>query len=528
MKKIKLILFAALALLLVPSIAYADTITVKLKTNPSNADSLVELSVPEGTTVATIRTLLAAEVDMEKYILLNNWNQNPDDNAVVCIDSSLSCYGPDDGKFTTMLLMEKDTTEKKYTLKSIPPKDEMMLYSIIETNWEMFEPLFLDSCDETFTTCTFKENHPNFKAYTNVKLTWDYDAEIAKIAQKAVDEGLLNNNEFEATDTELLNYIMYGGSLANYTSSFKNQLSNLNFVSSIDQRGGAFEPFNTAEIGFYRAEYNGTLYAIKDFIEINAPHIIYVPDDATDKVKAVKARLKDLFGNDASMIEVEESTETINELLISEGEDSVGEIGNNTFVILTVNNPDSPMSGRMYNFAVFKDSSKINNTIDFKSSDLLTNVSVETAESIPLDTIVGVTQIASGETYDKIIGILDVEEGEMFDISLTSISQKKSITKLANGKFLVRIPIPEKYNGKSLIVYYVDESNIVTPYEVTAKDGYASFETDHFSTYTLTIDKNAKEPVNPPTGDKVFIYIILLGVSTVGLVGIPVYIKNRK
>ena len=76
---------------------------------------------------------------------------------------------------------------------------------------------------------------------------------------------------------------MYGGSLANYTSSFKNQLSNYNFNSEIDQRGGAYEPFNTAAIGFYTATYNGTIYAIKEFVEINAPHIIYVPDDATDK-----------------------------------------------------------------------------------------------------------------------------------------------------------------------------------------------------------------------------------------------------
>ena len=83
-------------------------------------------------------------------------------------------------------------------------------------------------------------------------------------------------------------------------------------------------------------------------------------------------------------------------------------------------------------------------------------------------------------------------------------------------------PVPEKYEGKELIVYYVNTSNIVTPYDVTVKDGYATFETDHFSTYTLTTI------ANPATGDNVMLYFILLGVSVVGMLGLPVYIKTRK
>lgn len=522
-KNIKFIFVALIAIFLVPTIAHAESVTVKFFTEQGGSETLTEITAEKSvTTVGDIRVQLASLIDMEKYILLNGWNMTPSDTDVVCESQGLTCQGSSTDLFTTMLLMEKNNTEKKYTLKSIPPKDEMMAQSIFETNYEMFEPLYFKECDDTFTTCTFVDGMA-FKAYTNIKITYEYDKDIAAIAQKVVDEGLIDNNEFEATDVELLNYYMYGGSLANYTSSFKNQLSNYNFVSEIDQRGGAAGPFNTAAIGFYRATYNGTIYAIKDFIEINAPHVIYIPDNATDKVKAVENRLKDIFGEDASKFIVSESTETINELLEAWGEQTVGELGEETYIILTVNNPDSYMDDMEIYFATIKDSSKINNTTSFKSSDLITNVSVEADGDIPLDTIVGVNHITSGDEYDKIIKVLSVEDGEVFDISLNSIAQKRNITKLDNGKFLVKIPVPSKYEGKTLIVYYVDEENNITPYDITVSDGYASFETDHFSTYTLTTTI-----ANPATGDKIIQYIILLGVSTIGLIGLPIYAKNRK
>ena len=523
MKKIKFIFIALVAMFIVPSIAYAESVTVKFKTNPSSSETVAEIVAEKDvTTIGELKTQLATTLDMNKYTIMDNWYEIPSDSSIICSTSALSCYLFDSNYVSYLYLMERDNTEKSYTVKSIVPKDEMMAMSIFETNYELFEPLYYRSCDDTFTTCTFVDNQA-FKTYTNVKITYDYDEDVAKIAQKAVDDGLIDNNSFEATDVELLNYLLYGGSLVNYTSSFKNQLSNYNFVSEIDQRGGAYEPFNTAAIGFYKATYNGTIYAIKDFVEVNGPHVIYIPDDATDKVEAVKNRIKDIFGDDASKLKVEESTDTINELLAAFGEPTVGAQGDETYLIIENNDEDCPYYGRQMFFQVVKDSSKINNTVSFKSSDLLTNVSVETDSDIPLDTIVGVNHITSGDAYNNIISVLAVEDGEVFDISLNSIAQKRNITKLANGKFLVKIPIPEKYEGKSLIVYYVDQDNVVTPYTVTATDGYATFETDHFSTYTLTTTV-----ANPATGDNVLNYIIMFIISTIGLIGLPIYAKNRK
>ena len=49
----------------------------------------------------------------------------------------------------------------------------------------------------------------------------------------------------------------------------------------------------------------------------------------------------------------------------------------------------------------------------------------------------------------------------MFDLNLYSDSLGKYITKLDDGKFEVRIPVPDNFKGKNLTVYYVDENGIL-------------------------------------------------------------------
>ena len=88
----------------------------------------------------------------------------------------------------------------------------------------------------------------------------------------------------------------------------------------------------------------------------------------------------------------------------------------------------------------------------------------------------------------------------------------KSNKELEDGSFEVRIPLSEKLKGKDLVAYYVDNNGNKEEHEVTIKDGYAVFNTNHFSTYTLaekpaeTPDKTPDEtpietPDNTPKGD---------------------------
>lgn len=549
----KLFIAIIFGIIIFPLTVSAEDITVRIKKSPIY-DSPVLYTITgerDVTTVSDVKQALVNEynIDLNDYIFAISGYDEAAGSEVLCA-SPFTCYTDANEDYAYLFMYEVDHTKKEYTLNSIPPKDEEMLSGLVETNYEIFEPLSIRSCNDAFDKCTFVD-YQEFKFYDNVVIKYNYDKIIAQVAQAFIDNGLLNNTEFTLTDTELLHYFNYGGSLANYATSFKNQLFNTNFAFEMDQRGGADEPFETDAIGFYKFLYNDTLYAVKEFMSITALHYVYIPTDATNEKEALENRLNDIFGDELHLT-VTESAGTINQKLDEYQMDPI-EDGDKHYFILTVTGTNDYREGMEFNVITIKDSSKINNNVSFKSSDLITNVSVSTDEALPLDTLVNVKQITSGNDYTNIIKALDVEEGKVFDINLKSISQNKSITKLDNGKFLVSIPIPEEYEGKYLVVYYVDAANKVTPYSVTVKDGYATFETDHFSIYTLAINKtddtnndttatkesdsNAQTKTddntiasssinNPATGDNIFDYFTLFIFSVFSLIIVRKY-KNK-
>ena len=63
-------------------------------------------------------------------------------------------------------------------------------------------------------------------------------------------------------------------------------------------------------------------------------------------------------------------------------------------------------------------------------------------------------------------------------------------------------------------------------YEVTIKDGYAQFETNHFSVYTLAV-KNTNKIENPSTIDNIKSNILIGTISIIGLVGTIIYFKKE-
>lgn len=186
-------------------------------------------------------------------------------------------------------------------------------------------------------------------------------------------------------------------------------------------------------------------------------------------------------------------------------------------------------------FIVVKDSSKMIQP-SVRTTDVSSNIQISTTANLPLDTTIQASKLTSGTEYERIIKLLDVEENEMYDLKLFSSAKNEYIKKLDDGKFEVRIPIPEKFEGrdKDLIVYYVDENNEITPHEVTPENGYAIFETDHFSIYTLAEKKTTNEGAVvpnikvPETFDGVTAYIILGITSIITLNGIYLYTKKNK
>ena len=521
--------FIMSGILLLPNNALAeDNADANVRTGGmSNYTVVATIPVEKNvTTIGDINQILTSDynINFDKYVFVDMDFNEYNDSEVLC-GSTISCQGPIDRPFVNLDLVEIDNTKKEVTINSIPPTDENMFYSIYQTNYETFgERISYKSCDSTYTKCIFTD-HFNNKIYNNIVVNYNYDKDIASLAQTMIDNGLLNKTTFNLTDTELVNYINYGGTLADYSSEFKNQLSNLNFKFEMDARGGAFDPFGTHQIGFYKFLYNDTLYGVKSFMEVSGSHIIYVPTDTTDVKKAIENRLTEILGVN-NYITVTESDETANAYLTRVGLDPI-ENGDSHYYTLVSSNEDSYTMGMEFAFIAVKDSSKINNEVAFKSNDLITNVSVETNSFIPLDTLIKVLELTSGEEYDNIMKVLGITDSEVFNISLYSNAQDKNITKLDNGKFLVSIPIPEKFEGKTLTVYYVDSDNNVTEHEVTIKDGFATFETDHFSTYTLA-EKTSTTTNNPQTGDSIGLYIIVLGLSITSLLISGLYLNKRR
>lgn len=213
------------------------------------------------------------------------------------------------------------------------------------------------------------------------------------------------------------------------------------------------------------------------------------------------------------------------------------------------------------NVVIKKDSSKMI-TPSYKTADMTTNIEISTSStSIPLDASIQAKQLTSGAEYDKIIKLLDVKEHAMFDLKLYSSSLEKYVTKLEDGAFEVKIPVPENLKGKKLVAYYTDGTGKPEIYKVEPKDGYAIFKTNHFSIYTLaeikatednkgdnnnsgtsdinsdnknnTVNTNkdnnsADNSSNPKTADNIIFFAGMFFVAVVGLIATIKFRKHNK
>lgn len=174
-------------------------------------------------------------------------------------------------------------------------------------------------------------------------------------------------------------------------------------------------------------------------------------------------------------------------------------------------------------FIVMKDSSKMVEPI-MKTKDYATNIEISTSKILPLDTTIQAKELTSGEEYEKIIKKLNLDNNLTFDLKLYSNSLDEYITKLDNGEFEVRIPLVDDFKNKDLMAYYVDDKGEKQEYKVDVKDGYAIFNTNHFSIYTL----GYKKIDNPKTFDSIGSSLVMIMLSILGLVGITLkFCKNK-
>lgn len=139
--------------------------------------------------------------------------------------------------------------------------------------------------------------------------------------------------------------------------------------------------------------------------------------------------------------------------------------------------------------------------------DSATGVMLEApAGVLPAGTQMQVTPVKSGESYVRAVGALDGKADAflLYDITLLN----DGVTVQPNGKVKARIPVPEGYPAQRVVVVRVNGDGSLTNMNAVVADGYAAFETDHFSLYAVAqwkpdaaLPSGDTADLNPATGD---------------------------
>lgn len=175
--------------------------------------------------------------------------------------------------------------------------------------------------------------------------------------------------------------------------------------------------------------------------------------------------------------------EEFNNLLINSNQ-GISKIEKGTKSVLGVDIPN----GYTIYYTVGKNECVIMNRekidVTYTAIDDKTNIKAEANEGVvPVNTIL-VTVL------EKDTGILNVVKLSLKDTSTKYMSyditlQSAGVKVQPNGNVKISIPIPKDYDKTKLTVYRIAENGDKTQYDVKVDGDYATFETNHFSTYVL-------------------------------------------
>ena len=165
------------------------------------------------------------------------------------------------------------------------------------------------------------------------------------------------------------------------------------------------------------------------------------------------------------------------------------------------------------------------NNPEMNTVDLKTNIKINSdSYEVPLDAKIDALVLGKdSKEYKDVINKLKLDKGMVVDLSLFSDLTNAYVTKLTNGNFKVFIPLAKEYLNKKLNAYYIKDDGSIETHNVKIENGYAIFETNHFSTYTIG-ESGIK---NPATIDNIGMWIMLAIISILGLVFMFIY-KTKK
>lgn len=158
--------------------------------------------------------------------------------------------------------------------------------------------------------------------------------------------------------------------------------------------------------------------------------------------------------------------------------------------------------------------------------------------------------ITTGSEYNKVSQALgnNHKNLQVYDISIESKIYRNKVQ--PNGKIEISIPINNEVNNSNLVAYRIEDDGTKTEYKVTVNSEddkkYATFETDHFSTYVLAekvenvenVEEENEKPTEenkeetqhilddePKTGVTSNIKIIINIIAVISIIG---FIYNKK
>lgn len=407
--------------------------------------------------------------------------------------------------------------------------------------------VYCTATDETYNKGELnffdKKDEDNPAVIKSVEFVYgDYNKDIyeriKKYKEKFPTEGTIEENLFRLDDLEIINYINNGGygktfsiemtnKVINYSGDFNKILGNSNIKAILDARAGWDEMFTHGGFGFLVLTYNGFAYNIVNTAGVKGNKVLYIPSSTENTreafIQTAKKRVKDYLGKDIEItyggqiadIDEDNNWQCIPMEEVVNVNNTLGE-----YYIFTINGED-------YEFFIEKNDSKMKNDVLLTTKDFITGSSITTASSsVPLDSKIQYSLLdKNSDEYKDLIKKLGLKMGLVADIKLFSNVKDSYITKLDNGTFKVYIAIDNNMNLADLKAYYLKDDGTKEVHDVTIENGYAVFETDHFSTYVLGSTTGIS---NPSTLDNLSLYIGILLISMIGATGTILCLKKAK
>lgn len=464
---------------------------------------------------------------------------------------------------STVKATEEVVTEE-YVQNILDAIPDSMYLDIPEVEYEKSETLIQEQIDEIFESKQIDTSKVEMRVnpvriiyalqgFHNASVSIDYQsADGTEYANKDISIKFNNTDEYNSTDEQIVKNldiepagyykVDYNNNNNGWEEMFRaaeeyytNLLNDESIVIKASAGAGDKPGVNciTGEGGTTLAIFkNGVLYDIRILgREISVPNIT-IPSNVSDEeindyiIDVVTPVFKNLFGTNFKEDNLKVSkgaTYEFTAYLYDENGNRNEQLKTVTITNgYTINYGDST-----YDYYVIAEREQ---PTTVTTTDKTTNVKLDTTTAVvPADTQLVVKEVTTGSEYNTVVSSLknEVTNFVTYDITL----QSNGVEIQPNGKVKISLPIPGNFDRTNLVVYRVDENGTKTQYDVTVDGDYATFETDHFSTYVLaerTVENTNSNELDdtPKTGVETNgITIALSLVSLTSLAGVVILKK---